>query len=451
MKALQASQGNVGIWQRTILFFACLYLFFLLCNLLTPMMADDFAYSHSFLSGERITSVSEIFPSLGAHMQSMNGRTLAHFFAQLFLLLPWWLFDLVNAGVFCLQIFLMYRLTVEKRTARPRLGMYLFIFTLLFLTEPDFGQVNLWLDGACNYLWSIPPILAYLYPFVRLFLYGERVTHPVKAVGYLLLSVAAGGYLENVSGAAILVSMLLLCLVKWKYRQKTGIVLPLCILFALMGLATVALSPAQFQNKGGGSAEDMLLTFLVSLGVVGLSALPVIVYVLLRRRAKQQGIELRVLVLSYVFLIGAAASNFVMVLAAYYPLRCAVGSTVFLILACGALASRMDWKTEHNKLSCRRVISLGLAALLLAMGLGFCDIMRTHALIKQNENVICSAEEGKPVTVPGILPLTKYSALFNLKYLSPDPADWPNDAMAKYYGVTGIGVDHGKSQISNGE
>ncbi len=430
MNALQARRTRQGI-----LFFACLYLFLLLCNLLTPMAADDFAYSHSFLTGERITSIWEIFPSLGAHMQSMNGRTFAHFWAQLFLFLPWWLFDAVNAAVFCLQIYLIGRLVSDKK---PTVGLYLFLFGLLFLTTPDFGQVNLWLDGSCNYLWSVPFVLGYLYPFVRLFLYGERVTHPGRAAGYLLLSLAAGGYLENVSGAAILVSMLLLGLSKWKCRQKTGIVLPLCILFALIGLSTVALSPAQFQNKGGGSASDMLLSGLISLGVVGLLALPIGVYILLWRRAKRQGIDSRAFLLSYVFLIGAAASNFVMILAAYYPLRCAVGATVFVILACGVLASRIDWAGERGTASCRRAISLGLAALLLAMGLGLFDIAVTHIAVKQNESVILAADRDDTVTVPLVVPLTKYSAFFNLKYLSSDAFDWPNDAMAKYYAVEGI-------------
>ncbi len=429
MNALQ-SKGTQRC--HVILFFACLYCFFLLCNFLTPMAADDFAYSHSFLTGERINSVGDIFPSLGAHLQTMNGRTLAHFWAQLFLFLPWWLFDIINASVFCLQIWLIGRIVSSNR---PTLGRYLFLFGLLFFATPDFGQVNLWLDGACNYLWSIPCVLGYLYPFVQLFLYDERITHSGKATWYLFLSLAAGGYLENVSGAAILVSMLLLGLSKWKNRQKVGIVLPLCLLSAVVGLSTVALSPAQFQNKGGGSPSNMLMTFLISLGVIGLLALPIGVYVLLLRRAKRQGIDPRALLLSYVFLIGAAASNFVMILAAYYPLRCAIGATVFVVLACGVLSSRIDWTEECSRSTSRRAVSLFLVALLLTMGLGLCDIATTHVAVKQNERIILTADQDAAVTVPLVAPLTKYSAFFNLKYLSRDPLDWPNDAMAKYYSV----------------
>lgn len=67
---------------------ALLFIFMLALNFLTPYQADDFAYHFSFDTGERIESISDIFPSLAAHTQTMNGRVIAHFFVHLFELLP---------------------------------------------------------------------------------------------------------------------------------------------------------------------------------------------------------------------------------------------------------------------------------------------------------------------------------------------------------------------------
>lgn len=50
------------------------------------------------------------------------------------------------------------------------------IFACIWLLTPAFGQVMLWLDGACNYLWSLFFNLLFILPFVRLFLNGRK-TH----------------------------------------------------------------------------------------------------------------------------------------------------------------------------------------------------------------------------------------------------------------------------------
>ena len=63
---------------------------------LTPYSVDDWSYMFSFATGERIASVGDIFPSMAAHAQRLNGRLIAHFWAQLFLLLPKMCFNVVN-------------------------------------------------------------------------------------------------------------------------------------------------------------------------------------------------------------------------------------------------------------------------------------------------------------------------------------------------------------------
>lgn len=59
---------------------------FYIMNIYTPLFADDYDYSFSFASGERITSVMQIPNSQREHYFRVNGRFTTHTIAQLFLL-----------------------------------------------------------------------------------------------------------------------------------------------------------------------------------------------------------------------------------------------------------------------------------------------------------------------------------------------------------------------------
>ncbi len=76
-------------------------------NFYTPLYFDDFRYVYSWETGEKISSVSQIFPSMKAHYYGMNGRIPVHFLAQLFLLLNPILFDLINSFAFALFILMI--------------------------------------------------------------------------------------------------------------------------------------------------------------------------------------------------------------------------------------------------------------------------------------------------------------------------------------------------------
>ena len=137
-----------------------IFLLLLLGNALTPYAVDDWAYMHSFATGERLMHFGEIFPSMAAHAQTMNGRQFSHFWAQLFLLLPKGVFDAVNALVFTALIALLARLVQSEE--EPNNLILLMIFCAVWVFVPAFGQVFFWLDGACNYGWGCAAGLAFL-------------------------------------------------------------------------------------------------------------------------------------------------------------------------------------------------------------------------------------------------------------------------------------------------
>jgi hypothetical protein len=61
-------------------------IFYLMCAH-TPLMMDDYDYSFSWATGEKLTSLSDIFASQIAHYSLWGGRSVTHFLVQLFLLM----------------------------------------------------------------------------------------------------------------------------------------------------------------------------------------------------------------------------------------------------------------------------------------------------------------------------------------------------------------------------
>ena len=182
-----------------------IFLLMLLGNVLTPYAVDDWAYMHSFATGGRLTRFGEIFPSMAAHAQTMNGRLFAHFWAQLFLLLPKAVFNIVNASIFTALIALLARLA-RPEGERDNL-ILLMIFCAVWVFVPAFGQVFFWLDGACNYGWGCVIGFAFLAPYIRL-LDRDAKKKPLFWILWMLAGFYTGAYLENMAAGAIFLSCL---------------------------------------------------------------------------------------------------------------------------------------------------------------------------------------------------------------------------------------------------
>ncbi len=417
----------------TYLTCAILFLLMLAANLLTPLTSDDYTYCFSFdEGGERIESIGDILPSLMAHGKYMNGRYTAHFFAQLFLLLPSFVFDVVNSLVFVGLIFVIYKIATKESGTNNFL--FVFLFGMTWLCQSDFGQVNLWLDGACNYLWALFFGILFVYPYISYVLYGERLK-AFLLPPFFVVAFISGSFMENISPAFILVGALsvfastLILKRKVRYEQIIGIIL------SLMGFILMMSAPGEWANKAtDGTATSLLTTLLVALGVLASLAVPIIVcIILLKRRITLHGWRDAKVLTVCILLIGALASNFALVLAAYYPLRCSAGCTTMLLFALTLLLS--DVKVVPSG-RLRTLCALLAVAIALSIAVGMTDITRTYVLCKENERTVLEAKERGEgeVAILNIRPYTKYSALYLLKYIDTESPDgWPNASMAKYY------------------
>lgn len=420
------------------LLFALIFIIMLAANILSPAVSDDFTYMYSYAEGrERIESVGDILVSLKAHGEYMNGRYTAHFFAHLFLMLPPILFDIVNSLVFTLQIFIIYRLSCTGKGRRNLL--VLLIFALLWLAQSKFGQVNLWLDGSCNYLFSVVFGLCFITPYVQYFLYGREL-HPAIYLPFLAVSFMSGNSMENIAPAFIMMAALFIVAARVLSHKRVRVIQVLGVLASLVGFVVMMTAPGEWLNKAtDGEAKTLLTTLLTALGILLSLTVPIAIYLFLLIRARREKVDRAAIVTSLIFVSGALASNFIMVFALYYPLRSSIACTTLIIAAIAMLYPRVSSLSFGKHTRSFAVLFYSAAA--LALIVGFIDIGITYRKVKDNEDYIVECRESGilDIEIPDIKPYTKYSELYGLVYVDTEErGNWPNWVMTKYFEVDSI-------------
>lgn len=420
-----------------------IFILLLLCNLLSAYYADDFRYFFSFLDDKRIENPWQIVNSMRAHRYRMNGRLVAHSLVQLFGMLPGWVFDIVNAAMFTMEAKLVCDLATDGR--RSNLTM-IAVFCVLWLFTPMFGEVNLWQDGAVNYLWGIVFCLVYLKYFVSFFLHGRPIQSTLGKVVFLCLAFGAGAYSETTSAAAIFMAFAFLMLARVRRKEKISAFWVWAVVIAFLGYVSIYLAPAQWREKAAeGSASVLIQNFLTvaklywKLGGVLLCAFGVMLVGNLLLRTDKN-----VILMALVFLAGSLAANFILMFASYHVPRSTIGSFAYLVVANGILLYPL---LETGRL--KKWLAWGTALLVLItvpqIVSGVADIGETYQHMKKNEEYIyeCKEKGMEDIEVPVFSTKTKYSEVNGGGYLNTeDPTTWPNDSMALYYGVHSlIGVE----------
>ena len=417
--------------------FAAVFLLLLYCNLHTALVADDFRYCFSFADSSRMTSLTQLLPSMAAHRHSMNGRVIAHALVQLFLMLPKPVFNVVNALFFAALVRLICRPALGRGEHNALLAAA--VFGCLWVLQPEFGQVFLWLDGSVNYLWCAVFCLLWLLPWAESFLTGKEPSRTAQIL-LVLASPLVGAYSENSSVALIFLSLVFLALRLFFDKKRVSLWMILAPALALAGFLFLMLAPATAANKAAEMKLSVLLGNFVETGAFYLRFWPLLVsFALLFFLSVKNGTDLRRRMLAVVYLLGSLAGHFVLTFALY----CAGRSTYIglaLLLAANALLFPPLLQSGAKKLL------LALSALCLVFTVwkvytGVTDILRTDYLLDFNRELIegAAANGETDLQVPRPYAHTKYSALEGLPYLNTeDPTDWPNVYMARYYGVNSI-------------
>jgi hypothetical protein len=154
---------NIIVLFGKVLPFLVIFVFFLF-NVFTPVAIDDFAYRYNFSNGERISSIADILDSQNSHYLIQGGRSVAHSFAQFFLMLEKKIiFDVLNTLVYFIFVMLVH--FHIKASFAFNTWLFLAINIFLWIFVPAWGQDFLWLTGSCNYLWTTTIVLLFLLPY----------------------------------------------------------------------------------------------------------------------------------------------------------------------------------------------------------------------------------------------------------------------------------------------
>ncbi len=184
-----------------------------------PMMVDDYVHINSFATGDRITSISMIPDSVATYYMTWGGRALSMFFIQLMLMLPRWVYAILNGVVYVLMVNVIsgYSDGRSEGKSQALIGntvtvslLYLFIWFFM----PDFAEVTIWLTGSITYLWTTTLILIIGGIYYRDYFFpGDseeqlRTGDILRVAGMIILGFCAG--LSNESGACTLICALVL-------------------------------------------------------------------------------------------------------------------------------------------------------------------------------------------------------------------------------------------------
>ena len=437
MKISEIRRSAVGRGYAAVL--GAVFVLMLGCNLLTGYLADDFRYMFSFADWSRMERLSQILPSVAAHAKSMNGRLTAHTLVQLSLMLPPWVFDVVNALMCVGLVGAIEWLSRENQTPSPLLAAAVFCAIWVFL--PAFGQVMLWQDGAINYLWSVCFALPLLHLTSRACLYDALPRTGWEKVGMLALSYLVGSYLESTS-LAVLVCMALLLLVRRFYLKKpVSRWLFAALTVAAVGYAIIYLAPGQWQNKSGELSLISLINHVVAAvdryrQFGGLA----VVFVILLVICLTEKADMRRILLAGILVCGSLAANFVHVVAASYPERGTVAPVV-LLLAADAVLLRLVLVNVRFRVLAVSLMAVMVLASVPALFSGTREIAVSYLRVRENEaHILQCREQGiADIEIKQIFTPSKYSPIYDLKYIdTEDAASWPNNSMARYYGVHSI-------------
>ena len=183
-------------------FFVFILVFFIIAvlSMCIPIHSDDYFYFFKGVS----------FSSIYAHYIGWSGRAVADSISSFLLFFfPKKIYTLINAFAFSLLIYFISIL--PKFALRSKSNNNLFVFVLVFLlywiANPNLGQTSFWVVGSANYLWTNLILVGYF-----LLLFFLRSTRNAE-VNFLvlftvfLLSVLAGWTNENTGLFAFVVSV----------------------------------------------------------------------------------------------------------------------------------------------------------------------------------------------------------------------------------------------------
>lgn len=435
-----ASRAKAWWYALLLAIFLCFYLF----NALAPLMSDDYNYAFSFSTGERITSVGDLFPSIVLHYRGVNGRVVMHFLAQLMLLLGKPVFNIINALVTVLFFTGMCRLAVGRKKDPRLLAVLVGAWVILL---PTLGQVMFWLVSACNYFWGITLILWLLVPF-RDRVLGEAKPLAWWQIGLMLPAYLVMGTVSENSAPAAMLLMLMCCGLQIRFHRKVAVWQGLAIALSCVGFLFMLSSPAsQGRNAASLSQTASLLgrylapftncvTTFLNYELAPSAAFLILFSCALYAKAKPE-----ILWLSAALYLCGVAANFAMTLTGYYPPRVMTGSLALILCASAMLLPLLRAEALEPLLRGAEWALCLTAALLILQA-----IPQTYDRYREADareaRMIAARDAGElDVATTNISSRTKFDVFYDMIDLTDNPDYFSNAVFARYYGLHSVVVD----------
>lgn len=409
------------------LFFVFILMFIL--NLFTPMLLDDYSYSLTFDRSRRIHNLIDIVQFLSIHYYRWGGRVLAHFIAQVFLLFPRWIFSVFNSLIFVVEGLLIYCI-VRIQNGKKKKDQYLFlllIYLLLWFCNPIFGQINFWLIGSCNYLWTMVIMLFYVYLLL------SHHSGKWNTLLLLLFGLLAGMCNENTSLAIIGMSFLISL-----FDKKNRKIICLSVLFCLFGYLFLMIAPGNSARMVSTSNSSFSILSLFQIAhfqfrniycyfLIPFLAFSVLVFLAWKKYKIKEILYYYVgLLISFFSLLGSP----VILLRYFYS------SIIFMILIIIAIL----WNLKKESIIQKGIIVL-LCFFSVHYSLCVVDFYHYSSFYHKRENAILEAvSKKKDVVYLSIYDSnnSKIPTYLDLDDLSTDYDSFPNNYMEKYYGISKI-------------
>ncbi|SBW07993.1 conserved membrane hypothetical protein [uncultured Dysgonomonas sp.] len=401
-------------------------------NRLTPIISDDFAYLFVYGEDGRITSIKDIIHSQINHYYMWGGRSVVHFIAQVLLMLPKYIADLLNTLVYISYISLIY-MHIKGR-AKNSILLFLMVNLGVWFLQPVLGDTIFWLTGSANYLWGTWLILLFLLPFR---LYRGKISTPILQILYsiciFILGILAGWTNENTAAA-----MLVIIIGFFIYYRSHKWSIPVWAIAgfagAVIGFIIMIAAPGNFVRAGETTTFSLYnlsyrlfmwtLTFFYYSGPLFLIALiSVITFSRFSRGDKKDKMKLVL-----IYAVAAIAAVYAMLASPTFPRRALFGVVTFLIIAIGICLYNLDYKNVFLRQIRLVVVSVSLIAFSFTFYLGWKEINSYSKIVAQREAVIKQAkEEG--------LDYCEFKRYNGSSYIhGEDP--YSEVLMSRYYGIT---------------
>lgn len=405
----------------------------LLLNLHTPLMMDDYDYSFSWATGERLTGVLDIAASQAAHYRLWGGRSVVHFLAQLFLYWGKPVFNVANTAVYLLLLCEMTTLA-GKRGQGFDWRMPLVAHALLMLTVPFFGTVFLWLDGACNYLWGTALALVPL-----LIVKSEREGGFFDAElsrGWMALPLCfLAGWTNENTACGVLAAVLLLTVFDKLRGGRVRAWRVAALIAQALGVAMMLLAPGNFARAGAETSHGMMAELAYRFAVASYcllryAGIPAVLTLLALLTARRMKAAVRAEPLC--MLLGAALlSAYALLGSPQISDRSLTAVVVLTITALLAVWADLVDRPDRRDLP---VLAAFVVCLAFVSG-GAVRSVRAHetAWLAQTGAIEAAAAAGETDVTAASVPKTSRFTMDITLEESPDA--WPNSTLSKYYGV----------------